>query len=101
LGGSPRCLIPLLCRAPGKNLVGLCPFHKEENPSLTVTPSTNKWRCFGCGKGGTVIDWVMHTEGISVSHALQLLRRDLVPTAPTSAGPPPKLSTVPKLSRGP
>jgi DNA primase len=81
----------------GKNLVGLCPFHKETNPSLTVTPSTNKWRCFGCGKGGTVIDWMMHTEGISVSHALQLLRRDLVPTAPTSAGPPPKLSTVPKL----
>ena len=33
----------------GKNLVGLCPFHKENKPSLTVTPSTNKWRCFGCG----------------------------------------------------
>src|SRR5208337_37600 len=79
----------------GKNLVGLCPFHKEQKPSLTITPSTNKWRCFGCGKGGTAIDWVMHTEGISVSHALQLLRRDLVPSA--SAGPPPKQSTVPKL----
>lgn len=37
----------------------------------------------------------MHTEGVSVSHALQLLRRDLVPNA--SAGPPPKMSTVPKL----
>jgi DNA primase catalytic core len=80
----------------GKNLVGLCPFHKENKPSLTVTPSTNKWRCFGCGKGGTVFDWVMHTEGISFSHALQLLRRDLVPLAP-SAGPPVKISTVPKL----
>jgi DNA primase len=78
----------------GKNLVGLCPFHKENKPSLTVTPSTNKWRCFGCGRGGTAIDWVMHTEGISVSHALQLLHRDLVPSA---GGPPPKLSTVPKL----
>jgi DNA primase len=81
----------------GKNLVGLCPFHQEQNPSLTITPSTNKWRCFGCGKGGTVIDWVMHTEGISVSHALQLLCRDLVPTTSASAGPPPKISTVPKL----
>jgi len=81
----------------GKNLVGLCPFHQEQNPSLTITPSTNKWRCFGCGKGGTVIDWVMHTEGISVSHALQLLCRDLVPATPASAGPPPKISTVPKL----
>ena len=79
----------------GKNLVGLCPFHKENKPSLTVTPSTNKWRCFGCGRGGTAIDWVMHTEGVSVSHALQLLRRDLVPNA--SAGPPPKISTIPKL----
>jgi DNA primase catalytic core len=80
----------------GKNLVGLCPFHKEQKPSLTITPSTNKWRCFGCGKGGTVFDWVMHTEGISFSHALQLLRRDLVPLTP-SAGPPVKISTVPKL----
>ena len=80
----------------GKNLVGLCPFHKEQKPSLTVTPSTNKWRCFGCGKGGTVFDWVMHTEGISFSHALQLLRRDLVPVNP-NAGPPVKISTVPKL----
>jgi DNA primase catalytic core len=80
----------------GKNLVGLCPFHKEQKPSLTITPSTNKWRCFGCGKGGTVFDWVMHTEGISFSHALQLLRRDLVPLTP-NAGPPVKISTVPKL----
>ena len=80
----------------GKNLVGLCPFHKEQKPSLTITPSTNKWRCFGCGKGGTVFDWVMHTEGISFSHALQLMRRDLVPVNP-NAGPPVKISTVPKL----
>lgn len=80
----------------GKNLVGLCPFHQEKNPSLTITPSTNKWRCFGCGKGGTVFDWVMRTEGISFGHALQLLRRDLVPVNP-NAGPPVKISTVPKL----
>lgn len=62
-----------------------------------MTPSTNKWRCFGWGKGGTVFDWVMHTEGISFSHALELLRRDLVPLNP-NAGPPVKMSTVPKLS---
>ena len=80
----------------GKNLVGLCPFHKEQKPSLTITPSTNKWRCFGCGKGGTVFDWMMHTEGISFRHALELLRRDLVPLNPNT-GPPVKISTVPKL----
>jgi DNA primase catalytic core len=80
----------------GKNLMGLCPFHKEKNPSLAVTPGANKWRCFGCGRGGTVFDWVMRTEGISFNHALQLLRRDLVPLTP-GAGPPVKISTVPKL----
>jgi DNA primase catalytic core len=83
-------------RRVGKNLMGFCPFHQEKNPSLSVTPSTNKWRCFGCDKGGTVFDWVMHTEGISFSHALELLRRDLVPANP-NAGPPVKISTVPKL----
>jgi DNA primase len=44
-----------------------------------------------------VIDWVMRAEGISLSHALQLLRRDLVPMSSTSAGPPPRKSTTVKL----
>lgn len=66
-------------RRMGKNMMGLCPFHQDKNPSLSITPSTNKWHCLGCGKGGTAIDWVMHTEGVSTRHALEMLSRDLVP----------------------
>jgi DNA primase catalytic core len=83
-------------RRVGKNLMGLCPFHQEKTPSLSITPGVNKWHCMGCGRGGTAIDWVMHSEGISTRHALELLSRDLVPMSP-SAGPPPKKTTVPKL----
>ncbi|HKM84094.1 MAG TPA: CHC2 zinc finger domain-containing protein, partial [Candidatus Acidoferrum sp.] len=34
-------------RRMGKNLMGLCPFHKDNKPSLSITPSTNKWNCLG------------------------------------------------------
>ncbi len=84
-------------RRVGKNLMGLCPFHQEKTPSLSITPSVNKWHCLGCGRGGTAIDWVMHAEGVSTRHALTMLSRDLVPVSPASAGPPPKKTTVLKL----
>ena len=46
--------------ANGKDLVGKCPFHEDDNePSLIVTPAKNLWHCFGCGAGGDVIQWVM------------------------------------------
>jgi len=81
----------------GKELIGLCPFHKDTNPSLNIDPVKNVWHCKGaCGVGGSVIDWVMRAEGISTRYALELLSRDVVPTSP-SAGPTPKQSTVPKL----
>jgi DNA primase len=83
---------------PGKELIGLCPFHKDTNPSLNIDPVKNVWDCKGaCGTGGSVIDWVMRAEGISTRYALELLSRDLVPLASPSAAPPPKQSTVPKL----
>ena len=84
----------------GKELIGLCPFHNDRNPSLNIDPVKNVWHCKGAcgpGTGGSVIDWVMRAEGISLSHALQLLRRDLVPMSSTSAGPPPRKSTTVKL----
>lgn len=40
----------------GADLVGLCPFYEDREPSLVVTPSKNLWHCFGCGLGGGVID---------------------------------------------
>ena len=85
-------------RRSGKELIGLCPFHKDTSPSLNIDPKKNQWHCKGaCGEGGDVIKWVMRAQGVSFSHALAILRRDLIPTTPASAGPPPKKSTVPKL----
>jgi DNA primase catalytic core len=61
----------------GANLVGRCPFHEDRTPSLIVTPSTNLWRCMGkCNVGGSTIDWVMRTQGVSFRHAAELLRAD-------------------------
>jgi DNA primase catalytic core len=61
----------------GANLLGRCPFHEDRTPSLSVTPSTNRWHCLGkCNVGGTVIDWVMKTRGVSFRHAVELLRAD-------------------------
>jgi DNA primase catalytic core len=85
-------------RRSGKELIGLCPFHKDTNPSLNIDPVKNVWQCKGaCGKSGSVIDWVMLAEGISVRHALELLCRDYLPSAANATEPPPKQSTVPKL----
>ena len=59
----------------GKDLVGRCPFHDDDTPSLVVTPAKGLWHCMGaCQAGGSVIDWVMRTEGVSFRHAVELLR---------------------------
>jgi DNA primase catalytic core len=79
----------------GTDLIGLCPFHDDHEPSLVITPDKNLWHCLGaCQTGGTVIDWVMKSEGVSFRHAVELLRNDL-PLAAASA--PVKRSTVTKL----
>src|SRR5215831_11078448 len=50
----------------GADLIGLCPFHADKNPSLVVSPAKNLWHCLGaCRAGGSPIDWVMKAEGIS------------------------------------
>ena len=59
----------------GADLIGLCPFHDDQNPSLVITPSKNLWHCLGaCGGGGSVIDWVEKSKGVSFRHAIELLR---------------------------
>ena len=59
----------------GKDLIGLCPFHNDKNPSLVVTPSKNLWNCLGaCDTGGSTIDWIMKAEGVSFRHAVEILR---------------------------
>ncbi|HEV8367495.1 MAG TPA: CHC2 zinc finger domain-containing protein [Pyrinomonadaceae bacterium] len=71
----------------GADLVGRCPFgtHQDSEPSFVVTPQKNLWHCFGCQQGGSVIDWVMKTEGVSFRHAVELLREDNASPA-TAAG---------------
>jgi DNA primase catalytic core len=84
-------------RRSGKELIGLCPFHKDTNPSLRIDPVANRWHCFGCDRRGDVIEWVKHAEGISFNHAVELLKRDYLPTTTSTTDPPPKQCTVLKL----
>jgi DNA primase catalytic core len=66
----------------GKELIGLCPFHDDRNPSLNIDPAKNVWHCKGaCGEGGDVIQWVMRAQGVSFRHAVELLRADYLPLA--------------------
>ena len=60
----------------GKDWVMRCVFHTEDTPSLSVSETKNVYHCFGCGASGTVLDWVMKTQGVSLPHAVQLLRND-------------------------
>jgi len=81
----------------GADLLGLCPFHDDHNPSLVITPAKNLWHCLGaCNAGGTVIDWVMRANGISFRHAVELLRADHLPLAAAPIQPV-KVGTVRKL----
>ena len=80
----------------GADLIGLCPFHDDREPSLVISPKKNLWHCLGaCQAGGTVIDWVMKAEGVSFRHAVELLRGDVSSLAASS---PVKVSTVRKLA---
>ncbi|WP_297211368.1 DNA primase [uncultured Flavonifractor sp.] len=57
----------------GSNLWGLCPFHNEKTPSFSVSPDKQIYHCFGCGKGGGVISFVMEIENLSFPDAVRLL----------------------------
>ena len=80
----------------GKDYVTHCPFHEDDTPSLVITPDKNLFHCFGCDAAGSVIDWVMKTQGVSFKHAVELLRKDISLAANHSA--PKKYNTVPKLA---
>ena len=57
----------------GSNLWGLCPFHSEKTPSFSVSPDKQIYKCFGCGKGGGVISFIMEIENLSFIEAVRLL----------------------------
>lgn len=60
-------------RKRGINLIGLCPFHNEKTPSFTVSPAKGIYKCFGCGKGGNAVNFIMDHEHYSYPEALKLL----------------------------
>ena len=57
----------------GSTLKGLCPFHNEKTPSLTVYPASNSYYCFGCGSGGDVITFVRNAENLDYIEAVKYL----------------------------
>ena len=57
----------------GSNMFGLCPFHSEKTPSFSVSPDKQIYHCFGCGKGGGVINFIMEIENLSFPEAVEFL----------------------------
>ncbi|MGH8018488.1 MAG: CHC2 zinc finger domain-containing protein, partial [Opitutaceae bacterium] len=82
----------------GGDLIGLCPFHEDKNPSLHVTPAKRLWRCVSCHATGNVIQFVQRFDGVSFRHACELLKSGkLSALSGPGTGAPLKKSTVPKL----
>ena len=83
-------------KAHGKDKAIACPFHQDETASLIISPN-NLFHCFGCGEAGSVIDWVMKTQGVSFRFACELLQKDI--GLITDAGATPiKQNTTTKLT---
>jgi DNA primase len=89
----------VVLRRHGADLLGLCPFHDDREPSLVVTPVKNLWHCLGaCRTGGSVIDWVMKRERVSFRHAVERLRGGApLAAAPTAAAKRPRPVLTPDV----
>lgn len=59
----------------GQYLMACCPFHNEKTPSFTVTPAKGIYKCFGCGKAGDAIQFVMEMEGLSYVEAMKFFAK--------------------------
>ncbi|MEZ4986881.1 MAG: DNA primase [Saprospiraceae bacterium] len=62
-------------RRRGSNLLGLCPFHNEKTPSFNVNPAKNIYKCFGCGRAGDSVNFLMEHEHLSFPEAIRWLAR--------------------------
>ena len=61
----------------GRNYFGLCPFHDEKTPSFSVAPDKGIYHCFGCGKGGNALNFIIENEKLSFVEAVQQLGQQL------------------------
>ncbi|HOE05656.1 MAG TPA: DNA primase [Bacteroidales bacterium] len=59
----------------GVNMIGLCPFHNEKTPSFTVSPAKGIFKCFGCGKGGNSVHFIMEHEQLDWLGAIKYLAK--------------------------
>ncbi|MDO5459040.1 MAG: DNA primase [Eubacteriales bacterium] len=64
-----------LSKRSGQNYFGLCPFHNERTPSFAVNPGGQFYHCFGCGKGGGVINFIMEAENLPYPDAVAFLAK--------------------------
>ncbi len=64
-----------LTKKSGSNMFGLCPFHSEKTPSFSVSSDKQIYHCFGCGKGGGVINFIMEIENLTFPDAVHFLAR--------------------------
>ena len=72
----------------GANYIGLCPFHNEKTPSFSVSPSKEIYKCFGCGRSGNAIGFLMEHEKYSYTEALRWLGNKYnVPIEETAKSP--------------
>jgi DNA primase len=65
--------VGLQAKGGGREYVGLCPFHEDKNPSLTVSPERQRYKCWSCGAGGDCFSFVMEREGLGFREALEML----------------------------
>ena len=70
----------------GGNFFGLCPFHNEKTPSFSVSPDKQIYHCFGCGKGGGVLSFIMGIENLSFPDAVRFLAEKNGMTVPEEEG---------------
>jgi DNA primase len=79
--------VTLQSRMGGRELVGLCPFHDDHNPSLRVYADRQSYKCWSCGEGGDCFAFVQKTEGVDFRDALELLATRAGLEIPKSSGP--------------
>ena len=70
----------------GRNYWGLCPFHSEKTPSFSVSPDKQIFKCFGCGKGGGAINFIMELDSLPFRDAVGVLAKRVNLEVPDTGG---------------